>query len=395
MLRHLVLRVVKAPSQPRRCLVTARRLCARNPPLIRDAFASPNAVNNPEKIITPGNYRLTNCGPPPCLRDELLCNISEPIRDSSNKVTVVGAGMCGIAAINAILCQKITGHVAIVDAFPKRMEGEALDLQHGATFMGDPRIEYDTDFCASSNSKVVILTAGARQLEDESRLDLLQRNVEIFKNIIPPLVQYSPDAIFLVVTNPVDIMTWVTWKLSNLPVHKVIGTGTQIDSSRFQFLISERLGISPSSIAAWIIGEHGDSQVPLWSGVNVAGVQLRDIVPNIGLATDYEKWNEVHQEVIRAGMTLRCLKGYTNTAIGLCVAGIVDSILRNVNDVKSISTLVQGHHNICDEIFLSLPVALGEGGITKIIRMRMTEFEKKQLMLSAETIAKAQKDVKV
>ncbi|XP_046733948.1 L-lactate dehydrogenase B-B chain-like [Diprion similis] len=190
-------------------------------------------------------------------------------------------------------------------------------------------------------------------------------------------------------------MTWVTWKLSNLPVHKIIGTGTQIDSSRFRFLISERLGISPSSIAAWIIGEHGDSQVPLWSGVNVAGVQLRDIVPNIGLATDYEKWNEVHQEVIRAGKTLRCLKGYTNTAIGLCIAGIVDSILRNVNDVQSISTLVQGHHNISDEIFLSLPVALGEGGITKIIRMRMTEFEKKQLMISAETIAKAQKDVKV
>ncbi|XP_048515553.1 L-lactate dehydrogenase C chain-like [Athalia rosae] len=261
--------------------------------------------------------------------------------------------------------------------------------------MNVPKFVHSSDFCASSNSKVVVVTAGARQLKDESRLDLLQRNVDIFKNIIPPLVQYSPEAVFVIVTNPVDIMTWVAWKLSNLPVHKVVGTGTQLDSSRFRFLLSDRLGISPSSISAWIIGEHGDTQVPLWSGVNVAGVQLRDIVPNIGLPTDYEKWHEVHKDVVRAGTTVRCLKGYTSSAVGLCVADMVDCILRNVNEVKSISTLVQGHHDIKDEIFLSLPSALGEEGITKIIRMRMTEYEKKLLKISVDTITNAQKNVKV
>ncbi|XP_015436461.1 PREDICTED: L-lactate dehydrogenase B chain-like [Dufourea novaeangliae] len=302
--------------------------------------------------------------------------------------------MVGVAIANALLFQRIVSHIAIVDAFPKKLEGEGMDYCHGSVFLGDPRIDYDTDFCITSNSKVIILAAGVRQIKGETRLDLVQRNSEILKNIVPTLISYSPNAIFVIVSNPVDILSWVTWKVSGLPVYRVIGSGTHLDSARFRYLIADRIGIAPSSIHAYIIGEHGDSQVPLWSGVNVAGVQFRDILPNIGLETDDERWFEVSRAVIRLGPTVRCLKGYSNTAVGLSVADIVDAILNNTQRVIPVSTMIQGHHDICHETFLSLPCTIGENGITNIIRMRITELEKKLFQASANVVYNVQKDVK-
>lgn len=331
----------------------------------------------------------------PCLREELLCKFSDPVRDCCHKVTVVGSGMVGVAITNSLLFQGITPHIALVDAFPKKLEGEGMDFNHGSVFLGDPRVEYDTDFCITNNSRVVVIAAGVRQLKNESRLDLVQRNLEVLKTIVPTLVNYSPNAVFLVVTNPVDILSWATWKASGLPVYRVIGTGTHLDSARFRFLIADRIGVAPSSVQGYIIGEHGDSQVPLWSGVNVAGVQFRDILPNIGLETDEERWYEVAKEVVRLGSTVRCLKGYSNTAIGLSTADIISAILRNSQKVIPVSTLVQGHLDVCHEMFLSLPCTIGENGITQIVRMRMTEFERKLFQVSANAVYNAQKDLKV
>ncbi|XP_076170833.1 L-lactate dehydrogenase C chain [Ptiloglossa arizonensis] len=330
---------------------------------------------------------------PMCLKEELLCKTSDPVKDCCHKVTIVGAGMVGVACANAILFQRIGAHLAIVDAFPKKLEGEGMDFNHGSVFMGDPRIDYGTDFCISSNSKVVIIASGVRQIKDESRLDLVQRNVEILKNIIPTLVGYSPNAVFVIVSNPVDILSWVTWKVSGLPVCRVIGSGTHLDSARFRYLIGDRLGIAASSIHGYIIGEHGDSQVPLWSGVNIAGVQFRDILPNIGLETDEEKWYEISKEVVKLGGIVRCLKGYTNTAVGLAVADIVRAILDNSQRVIPVSTLIQGHHEVSHEIYLSLPCSIGENGITNILRMRITEYEKKLFKNSANTVHNVQKDI--
>ncbi|XP_068974688.1 L-lactate dehydrogenase-like [Bombus flavifrons] len=331
---------------------------------------------------------------PPCLKEELLCKFAEPVRDCCHKVTIVGSGMVGVACANSLLFQNITPHIAIVDAFPKKLEGEGMDFNHGAVFLGDPRIDFDTDFCITSNSKVIVITAGARQKKGETRLDLVQRNSEIMKNIIPTLVSYSPNAVFVIVSNPVDILSWITWKVSGLPAGRIIGSGTSLDSARFRYLIADRIGIAPSSVHAYIIGEHGDSQVPLWSGINVAGVQFRDILPNIGLETDEERWFEISKEVVRLGATVRCLKGYSNTAIGLSVAHIVTAILSNSQTVIPVSTLVQGHHEVCQEIFLSLPCSIGENGVTNIVRMRITEFEKKLFQTSANFVYNVQKDIK-
>ncbi|XP_043285767.1 L-lactate dehydrogenase B chain-like [Venturia canescens] len=237
---------------------------------------------------------------PPCLRQDLLCKVTEPTRDAMNKVTIVGAGMVGVACANAILFQKISSHVAIVDAFPKKLEGEGMDYSHGRTFLDDPHVEYDTDFCVTSNSKVVVVAAGARQKKGETRLDLVQRNTDIFKNIIPPLVKYSPNAVFVIATNPVDVMSWLTWQISKLPVHRIIGSGCHLDTARLRYMIGDRIGVAPSSVHGYIIGEHGDSQVPLWSSFSISGVLLRDVLPNIGLESDEEGWNEIAKDVIRA-----------------------------------------------------------------------------------------------
>ncbi|CAK9797909.1 L-lactate dehydrogenase [Anthophora quadrimaculata] len=330
----------------------------------------------------------------PCLKEELLCKFAEPVQDCCHKVTVVGSGMVGVAIMNSLLLQGITPHIAMVDAFPKKLEGEGMDYCHGSVFLDDPRIDFDTDFCITSNSKVIVIAAGVRQVKGETRLDLVQRNSEILKNIIPTLVGYSPNAVFIIVSNPVDILAWVTWKVSGLPASRVIGSGTHLDSARFRFLIADRLGIAPSSVKAYIVGEHGESQVPLWSGVNVAGVQFRDILPNIGLETDEERWFEISKEVVRLGPTVRCLKGYSNTAIGLSVGDIVSCILKNSQRVIPVSTLIQGHHEVCHETFLSLPCSIGENGVNNIVRMRITELEKKQFQTSANVVYNVQKDVK-
>ncbi|KAL6442798.1 hypothetical protein ACFW04_002692 [Cataglyphis niger] len=331
----------------------------------------------------------------PCLREELLCKTSEPVRDCCHKVTIVGAGMVGVSVANALLLQRITSHIAIVDAFPKKLEGEGMDFAHCSPFIGDPKIEYDTDFCVTNNSKVVVICAGVRPKAKETRLDLVQRNAEILKNIIPPLVNYSPNAVFVVISNPVDILAWITWKVSGLPPYQVIGSGTHLDSGRFRYLIGDRLGIAPSSVQAFMIGEHGDSMVPLWSGVSVAGVQFRDIIPNIGLETDDEKWYEISREVIKLGPTVRCLKGYSNTAIGFSAVDIIIAVLRNTQAIIPVSTLIQGHHDVCDEIFLSLPCVIGENGITNIIRMHITEYEKKLFLSSANIVHNIQKKINI
>lgn len=208
----------------------------------------------------------------------------------------------------------------------------------------------------TAGSRLCIITAGARQRPGESRLDLVQRNTDIFKGIIPKLIEYSPNTILLVVSNPVDILTYVAWKLSGLPKNRVLGSGTNLDSSRFRFLMSQRLNIAPTSCHGWIIGEHGDSSVPLWSGVNVAGVRLRELNPLVGTAQDPEKWCDLHTEVVNSAYEVIKLKGYTSWAIGLSVASLVSSIFSNTNNVHAVSTLVNVSISIYSLSSLCLPI---------------------------------------
>ncbi|XP_012692821.1 L-lactate dehydrogenase A chain [Clupea harengus] len=316
----------------------------------------------------------------------------EPV-GSRTKVTVVGVGMVGMASAVSILLKGLCDELALVDVMEDKLKGEVMDLQHGSLFLNTHKIVGGKDYSVTAGSRVVVVTAGARQQEGESRLNLVQRNVGIFKFIIPQIVKHSPNCIMLVVSNPVDILTYVAWKLSGLPRHRVIGSGTNLDSGRFRHLMGEKLKLHPSSCHGWIVGEHGDSSVPVWSGVNVAGVSLMALNPDMGTDKDKDNWKHVHKEVVESAYEVIKLKGYTSWAIGMSVADLVESMVRNLHKVHPVSTLVKGMHGVTEEVFLSVPCVLGNSGLTDVVKMTLKPDEEAQLKKSAETLWGVQKEL--
>merc|ERR1712212_791440 len=319
------------------------------------------------------------------LAKQLMDEVVPALHTSGGKVSVVGVGQVGMACAFSLLTQSICSELALVDMVEDKLRGEMLDLQHGLTFLRNIKIDASTDYKVTAGSKVIIVTAGARQKEGESRLSLVQRNTDIFKGIIP---------ILLIVSNPVDILTYVAWRISGLPKHRVIGSGCNLDSARFRFYLSEKLNVAPTSTHGWIIGEHGDSSVPVWSGVNVAGVRLRDLNPSIGSAADPEGFHELHKAVVNGAYEIIKLKGYTSWAIGLSVASLVSSIMKNQRRCYSISVNVKGHHGLTQDVFLSLPAVIGENGVTDVIKQTLTKEEVAQLGKSADTLAEVQAGLK-
>ncbi|KAF3699503.1 L-lactate dehydrogenase B-A chain [Channa argus] len=311
-----------------------------------------------------------------------------------NKVTVVGVGQVGMACAISILLRDLCDEMALVDVMEDRLKGEMMDLQHGSLFLKCPKIVADKDYSVTANSRLVVVTAGVRQQEGESRLNLVQRNVNVFKSIIPQVVKYSPDCIIIVVSNPVDVLTYVTWKLSGLPKHRVIGSGTNLDSARFRYMMAEKLGIHASSFNGWVLGEHGDTSVPVWSGTNVAGVNLQKLNPEIGTEADKEQWKNVHKAVVDSAYEVIKLKGYTNWAIGMSVSDLTETIVKNLSRVHPVSTMVKDMYSIGNEVFLSLPCVLSSNGVSSVVNMTLTDGEVAQLKKSADTLWGIQKDLK-
>lgn len=321
-------------------------------------------------------------------RKKLLSMVGPLSQDARKprKVTIVGAGMVGLAAAFSILNSGLVSEIALVDVSEDRVQGEAMDLMHGAAFLKKCTIRASSDYSVSENSNLVIITAGARQLEGETRLNLVGRNVTIFKQIIPKIVAASPNAIIVVASNPVDIMTYVTWKISGLPAGRVFGTGTSLDSSRFRTLCAEKLQIDSKSVHGYVIGEHGDSSVACWSLLNVGGVRLRDLNPQLGLENDPENWKEIHQEVINSAYKIIKAKGFTNWAIGVTCCHIAECVLRNEKHVIPVSIPMQGKYGIEHDIYLSLPAVVGSEGVSAVLTPILESFEIESLRKSSDSI---------
>ncbi|NXC16343.1 LDHA dehydrogenase, partial [Corythaeola cristata] len=309
------------------------------------------------------------------LKDQLIHSVHKQEQSHAhNKISVVGVGAVGMACAISILMKDLADELALVDVVEDKLRGEMLDLQHGSLFLRTPKIVsgkgnlLSADYSVTAHSKLVIVTAGARQQEGESRLNLVQRNVNIFKFIIPNVVKYSPDCKLLIVSNPVDILTYVAWKISGFPKHRVIGSGCNLDSARFRHLMGERLGIHPLSCHGWIVGEHGDS-----SGKG-------------------EIWLAVTQNFFCAYEVIK-LKGYTSWAIGLSVADLAETIMKNLRRVHPISTIVKGMHGIKEDVFLSVPCVLGNNGITDVVKMILKPEEEDKLRKSADTLWGIQKEL--
>ncbi|PHU16273.1 L-lactate dehydrogenase [Capsicum chinense] len=307
------------------------------------------------------------------------------------KISVIGVGNVGMAIAQTILTQDLVDELALVDAKSDKLRGEMLDLQHAAAFLPRTKIHAAVDYSVTSGSDLCIVTAGARQNPGESRLNLLQRNVALFKSIVPSLVKYSPETTLLVVSNPVDILTYVAWKLSGFPANRVIGSGTNLDSSRFRFLIADHLDVNAQDVQAYIVGEHGDSSVALWSGISVGGVPVLSFLERQQIALEKETLEKIHQEVVHSAYEVISLKGYTSWAIGYSVANLARTILRDQRRIHPVSVLAKGFYGIDGgDVFLSLPAQLGRSGVLGVTNVHLTDEEIEQLRNSAKTILEVQ-----
>ncbi|KAH8949403.1 hypothetical protein BDL97_10G030100 [Sphagnum fallax] len=313
----------------------------------------------------------------------------------TSKITVVGVGNVGMACAQTILTQDLTDELALVDILPDKLRGEMLDLQHAAAFLPRAKIVAHTDYAITAESDICIVTAGARQREGESRLTLVERNVSFFKQIIPQLAKYSPNAILLIIANPVDALTYVSRRLSGFPTNRVIGSGTNLDSSRFRWILADRLEVNAQNVHGYIVGEHGDSSVPLWSSVNVAGVPLLQLLQNKGIHYGKHTQEEIHRMVVDGAYEVIKLKGYTSWAIGYSVASLVKSLLRDQRRIHPVSVCAKGFYGIEDEVYLSLPAELGRSGIIGILNIPLSNEETQRLQQSANALAQIQRKLDI
>ncbi|PSB05106.1 L-lactate dehydrogenase [Merismopedia glauca] len=300
------------------------------------------------------------------------------------KGVIIGAGQVGMACAYSMLIQNTLDEMTIVDTNQEKLQGEVMDLVHGLPFV-TPSIVRGGTLADSADADIVIITAGAKQKPGETRLDLVQRNIELFKKLIPEIVKYCPQAILLIVTNPVDIMSYVSWKLSGLPSARVIGSGTVLDTARFRYLLGQKLKIDPRSLHAYIIGEHGDSEVPVWSNASIGGMNLcqGDL-----LASDRQinsELEEVFLQVKNAADEIIRRKGATCYAIGLGVTEIVEAVLHNQNRVLTVSSLINDLHQI-EDVYLSLPAVVNRQGVTRVLRISLTLKEQDRLHNSSQVL---------
>ena len=293
------------------------------------------------------------------------------------KGVIIGAGQVGMACAYSMMIQNCFDELIIQDIQTEKLQGEVMDLTHGLPFVEPVEIKAGTVTDVGQNADVVIITAGASQKIGESRLDLVLRNVAIYKSLIADVIKYCPDAILLIVSNPVDIMTYVTLKLSGFPAARVIGTGTVLDSARFRTLLAQEMGIDVRSVHAYIIGEHGDSEVPVWSKVIISGMSLCD-QENNGL-------QEIFDRVKNAGYEILKLKGYTSYAIGLATTEIVKAILHGQDRILTVSSLVNDFYGISD-VCLSLPSVVNQKGVIKRVNITLSDKEQQQLIHSAKVL---------
>jgi L-lactate dehydrogenase len=311
---------------------------------------------------------------------------SQPVR-----VVVVGAGNVGATFAYALLFRGLAAEIVLIDANHARAEGEAMDLNHAEPFTNPTRVwAGNYDDCAGA--AIVVVCAGAGQRPGETRLDLVKRNADIFAKIIPEIVRRNPDGILLIATNPVDVLTQVSQKLSGLPVNRVIGSGTILDTARFRHLLGRHFQVEPRSVHAYIIGEHGDSEVPVWSLANIAGLRLADYTELNGIAHDEAALDDIFRRTRDAAYHIIERKGATYFAVAAGLMRIVEAILRDQRTVLSVSSLVNGYYGI-ENLCLSLPAIVGRNGIERVLRLHLNEKEEAALKRSAEVLKKTANSV--
>jgi len=305
--------------------------------------------------------------------------IYQPVR-----VAVVGVGNVGATFAYTLLLSGLASEIVMIDANLARAEGEAMDLNH-AVPMAHPTRIWAGGYEDCAGAMITVISAGSAQKPGETRLDLLQRNVSIFRQIIPQVVEHNPDGILLIATNPVDILSYASWKISGLPFKRVIGSGTILDTARFRYLLSQHYGVDARSVHAYIIGEHGDSEVPAWSLANIAGMRLPDFCAANGYPCNDSVLQEIFRNTRDAAYQIIERKGATYYAVAAGLLRIVEAILRNQSTVLSLSSYIQDFYEIQD-VYLSLPSVVDQGGIERVLNLELEPGEVQGLQASANML---------
>lgn len=306
------------------------------------------------------------------------------MKNTGVKISIIGSGFVGSTAAFALMTGGLASKIVMVDINKDKAYGEAMDLSHGASFVKPVEVTAG-DYIDTKDSDIIIITAGAAQREGESRLDLIGRNLSIFKSIIPEIVKYSPNSILLVVSNPVDILTYITYKLSGFPKERVIGSGTVLDTSRLKYILGQNFNVDPRNIHAYIMGEHGDSEIATWSLTNIAGMSLDEFCTNLCTECGENKKKEIYESVKNAAYEVIRKKGATYYAVALAIKRIVEVILRDENSILTVSALLSGEYGI-DDVYLGTPSIVGSSGIKKILEVPLNSAELKSLKDSADTL---------
>jgi L-lactate dehydrogenase len=301
------------------------------------------------------------------------------------KVVVVGTGQVGATICYALMMSGIASTIVLINRNTDLSEGHAMDLNDGLPFV-QPATIFAGNYSDCKGADIVVVTAGAAHKQGETRLDLVYKNTDIFKDIIPKITVHEPGTL-LIVSNPVDILTYVALKVSGYPMNRVIGSGTTLDTARFKFLLSRHCRVDPNNVPAYVIGEHGDSEVPVWSQANIAGMPLQEDCRACERSCSSEQRDEIFGQAKNAAYEIISRKGYTNFAIALAVVRIVTSILRDENSVLTVSSLINDYNNVSD-VCLSIPTILNMNGIARHIKIDLDEAEIHQFQTSAKALKK-------
>ena len=300
------------------------------------------------------------------------------------KAAIIGCGFVGASSAFSLLQKGIFSELVLIDANKEKAEGEAMDISHGRPYAHPMKI-YAGSYDDISDCSLIIITAGANQKPGETRLDLVHKNVAIFKSIIPEITKRGFEGILLVVANPVDILTYAALKLSGLPENRVIGSGTVLDTARMKYALGEHLRVDSRSVHSYIVGEHGDSEIAVLSSTNISGIPLDAFCEMRGYDNPKMKLDEIAESVKNSAYDIIAKKQATYYGIAMSVRRICACIIRNERSILPVSSMMHGEYGICD-IAMSMPVVLGAEGVETHVPISLNEDETTRLIQSAETL---------
>jgi L-lactate dehydrogenase len=308
-----------------------------------------------------------------------------------NKVVIVGAGMVGASTAYSLLLSGLLRDIVLIDLDKDRSGGEAQDLGHCAPYV-PPATVRSGDYSECQDADIVVINAGAAQKKGETRLDLLNKNANIVRSIIKEIKKYTQDTLLIIVTNPVDIMTYVALKESGFHKSKVFGTGTTLDTARLRYLLGTRCRIDSKNVHAYVIGEHGDSELIVWSSANVGGVNFQDFAATCDISINGEIKEEINHTVRNAAYEIIQKKGATYWGIASATTRIISAIVRNQNAILPLSVYIDNFHGIKDVCF-SLPSVVNRNGVERIMEIMLNDEELQALKLSANTLIEARQEM--